>query len=238
MSRKKSHRLKNVLIDTHHPYYFCLSDFLALTTVVSVLAIVLETMPQLSNYSWWFFIIEWITVGIFSVEYVWRLYAAPKKSKYMFSWFGLVDLISIVPTYLGLGNLTFLKSARVVRLMRLLRLMRISKMRNFKRHKDHDAELSFYTINVLLFLSILVSATLLIGILIYIAEGHRAAFESIPHGMWWAFRIFTNDPTFIRTETVGGEAVYILARLVGLIVFGALIGILGNILKKVMFSEK
>lgn len=234
----KKTNLKNALTDNHHPWHFLLSDFLAIVTIISILAIVLETMPQLSAWSTWFLVIEWVTVVIFSVEYIWRLSAAKQKLKYIFSWFGLVDLIAILPTYFGLGNLTFLKSARVVRLMRLLRIMRVAKMRNLKRHRDHDTELSFYALNILLFLTILISATLFVGILIYLVEGHRVAFQSIPQGMWWAFRIFTNDPTFIRTETVGGEVVYILARLVGLIVFGALIGILGNVLKKTFFSEK
>src|SRR5690606_22737181 len=92
-------------------------------------------------------------------------------------------------------------------------------------------------VNILLFLTILFSATLLIGMLIYLVEGQYQSFASIPHGMWWAFRIFTNDPTFVRTHTIGGEAVYILARLVGLIVFGALVGLLGNILKTAVFGE-
>lgn len=235
--KKKGKKLLSALTDTHHPYYFWLSDILAVVTVISILAIVLETLPGLKNYESLFLIIEWVTVIIFTVEYIWRLIDSKKKISYVFSWFGIIDLVSILPTYLGLGNLTFLKSARVVRLMRLLRLLRVSKMKSLKNH-NHDGQLSFYTINVLIFVTVLISATLIVGILIYIVEGHNVAFQSIPHGMWWAFRIFTNDPTFIRTETIGGEAVYILARLVGLIVFGALIGILGNIIKKVSFGDK
>lgn len=234
--KKKRASFKKALVDTHNPYFFFLSDLLAVATVVSILAIVLETMPSLVTYQPIFLAIEWVTVVIFTIEYVWRLSLSKKKWTYIFSWFGIIDLVSIVPTYLGLGNLTFLKSARVIRLMRLLRLLRVSKMRNLKKH-NHDDELSFYAINILIFLTVLVSATLLVGILIYIVEGHEVAFQSIPHGMWWAFRIFTNDPTFIRTSTGGGELVYIFARLVGLIVFGALIGILGNIMKKVVFGE-
>lgn len=233
--KKKHLKLSNSLIDTENKYFFILSDFLAVVTVVSILSIVLETLPTLQSYEKLFLAVEWVTVFIFTLEYVWRLGLAKKKASYIFSWLGIIDLVSIVPTYLGLGNLSFLKSARVVRLMRLLRLLRVSKMRNLKHH-DHDTQLSFYTINILIFLTVLVSATLFVGILIYMVEGQTAAFQSIPHGMWWAFRIFTNDPTFIRTTTGGGEFVYILARLVGLIVFGALIGILGNIIKKVVLG--
>lgn len=228
---------KYALTDINNKFFFALSDFLAVVTIVSILAIVLETMPSLQAYNSLFLAVEWATVLIFTAEYVWRFYLAKKKVTYFFSWLGIIDLVSIVPTYLGLGNLSFLKSARVVRLMRLLCLLRVSKMRNLKHH-DHDTQLSFYTINILIFLTVLVSATLFVGILIYIVEGQTVAFQSIPHGMWWAFRIFTNDPTFIRTTTGGGEFVYILARLVGLIVFGALIGILGNIIKKVVFGEE
>lgn len=236
MSKHSS--LKTALTDTHNKYYFLISDFLAIVTVISIISIVLETVPSLQEHHKIFLIIEWVTVFIFTFEYIWRLFLSEQKLKYIFSWFGIIDLLAIVPTYLGLGNLTFLKSARIVRLLRLLRMLRVTKMRALKRHVDQDEQLSFYTINILLFLTVLTTASLFVGILIYLVEGNVAAFQSIPHGMWWAFRIFTNDPTFARTTTGAGEVVYILARLVGLVVFGALIGVLGNIIKQAVFSEK
>lgn len=235
MSRVKKD-LKIVLVDPQNRYYFLVSDFLALVTVVSIIAIVFETVPALQPFMSWFVAIEWITVSIFTIEYFWRLWLSERKWGYVFSWFGLIDLIAILPTFIGLGNWTFLKSARIVRLVRLLRLMRLAKLHNV-RHHPPDEQLSFYTVNILLFLTILLGATLLIGMLIYLVEGQYESFASIPHGMWWAFRIFTNDPTFVRTNTIGGEVVYILARLVGLIVFGALVGILGNVLKTAVLGE-
>lgn len=235
---KNTHSFKDVLDNPKHPLYFITSDFLALVTIISIISIVLESMPQLSTYRAWFVAIEWVSVAIFTIEYVFRIAASQKKLRYIFSPFGLIDLISILPTYLGLTNLTFLKSARILRIMRLLRMLRIARIRNLKQHHDHDKQLSFYALNVGIFLTVLVSATLLMGILIYVVEGHRVAFESIPNGMWWSFRIFTNDPTFIQTETIGGEVVYILARVVGLIVFGTLVGVITNVFKRMLFSEK
>lgn len=235
---KKKPTILQVLTNPKHPRYFLVSDFLALVTIISIVAIVLETMPQLAGFSAWFLILEWVTVAIFSIEYMLRVVASEKKLKYIFSPFGIIDLISILPTYFGLGNLTFLKSARILRLMRLLRMLRLARVRNVRQHHDHDNQLSFYALNIAIFLTVLMSAVMLVGILIYIVEGHRVAFQSIPNGMWWAFRIFTNDPTFIRTETIGGEVVYIFARVVGLIVFGTLVGVIGNVFKKLLFSDK
>lgn len=229
--------IKKLLTDTHHRHYFLVSDLLAVTTIISIVSIVLETVPALAHLKGWFDFIEWTTVAIFSVEYISRFYIAPKKVSYVFSLYGIIDLISIAPTYLGLGNLTFLKSARVVRLMRLLRLLRVSKMKHLRGH-DVDEHLSFYAINALLFLTVLISALLLAGILIYLVEGTEIAFQSIPHGMWWAFRIFTGDQTFDRVTTDVGQVVYIFTRLIGLTVFGVLIGVLGNVVRNGIFGGK
>ncbi len=238
MEKKKTPNFKTALTDVHHPRYFALNDVLALVTFVSILSIVLETMPELAAWSVWFSVVEWAAVAIFTLEYVWRVWGAENKLRYVFSWLGIIDLISILPTYFGLTNLTFLKSARIVRIMRLLRLLRVSKMRSLKHHIDHDMALSFYSINILFFLSILVAATLFTGTLIYLVEGNRPVFESIPNGMWWSFRIFTSDMTFIRVETAGGQVVYILTRLVGLIVFASLIGIVGGMFRKIFLGAK
>ncbi|MEK7639151.1 MAG: ion transporter [Patescibacteria group bacterium] len=229
--------LRAVLTEPHHRYYFLVSDFLALTTFISVVSIVLETVPSLQNYHEIFNAIEWISVGVFSLEYVLRVLVVPRRLSYMFGWFGLIDLASILPTYLGLGNWTFLKAARIVRMIRLLRLLRVTKMRSIKG-SDQDERLSFYTINILLFLVVLVGSMLLVGVLIYIVEGDTEVFISIPEGMLWAFRVFIEDNNLPYPSTEGGQFIYIFARVVGLSVFGVLIGILGNVIRDGIFSGK
>lgn len=235
MTLKK--RVDKALSDPNSKYYFIVSDILAFFTVLSIVSIVLETVPSLSHYSRVFFYIEWTTVAVFTAEYLARVFVVEDKNKYVFSWFGAIDLISIVPSYLGLANLTFLKSARTVRLLRLLRLLRIARMRNVGK-RDHDQKLSYYTLNILTFLVVLVGAMLLVGILIYLVEGNTPAFRSIPHGMLWAFKLFVGEIVTAEPVSLGGEIVFIFARLVGLTVFGVLIGVVGNVLQDSIFGNK
>src|SRR6056297_480239 len=77
--------------------FHVVQDFLALLTIVSIVALVLETVPALSGYSQTFLIIEWVAVSIFTIEYASRLYVSKPAYKYSLSFFGVVDLVSILP---------------------------------------------------------------------------------------------------------------------------------------------
>jgi len=229
--------LNRWLIDTSSPQYFLVSDILAFFTVVSIVSIVLETVPSLEKYQTIFLIIEWIAVTVFALEYVARIVVTKPARRYVFSFFGFIDLISIAPTILGLGNFTFLKSARAVRLIRLLRLVRIAKMKHLKAH-DLEEKMGFFAVNIMLFLSVLVSSVLFVGTLIYIVEGNTAAFASIPLGMLWALKVFLMGISAQPPVTVGGEVVHIVASLVGLTVFGVLVGVVSNALKNMLFTTE
>ncbi len=230
-------KISNPLTDTKHPWYFAVSDILALVTVLSIVGIVLETMPRLQQYSFWFSSIEIVTVIIFSLEYFLRILYAKKKASYIFSVLGLIDLMSILPSILGLGNLTFLKSARAIRLIRLLRMIRLAKLKNF-HGDDVDGDLSFFSVNIALFCTVTIVSTLFVGTLIYLIEGDSESFASIPAGMLWSFKVFLMGLPVSYPETTGGQLVHLVARLVGLIVFGVLVGVAGNILKEYLFTKR
>jgi voltage-gated potassium channel len=137
------------------------NDFFALLTIVSIVALVLETVPSLEQYSQTFFVIEWIAVLLFTVEYIGRTIAAKPTWKYPTSFFGYIDLVSILPTFLGLGNFTFLKSARALRIIRLLRMLRLAKISRSKV-VDEDS-MSTLSLNVLIYFVTLTFALLLTG---------------------------------------------------------------------------
>jgi len=228
--------LKRWLTDTSSHEYFIVSDVLALVTVVSIVSIVLETVPSLADYGNIFSVIEWAAVFVFSLEYIGRIIITKPTIKYIFSFYGLIDLISIAPTFLGLGNFTFLKSARAIRLIRLLRMVRLAKMKRLKSHEP-DEKMSFFAINISLFLLVMLSSVLAVGILIYLVEGSNPAFKSVPHGMLWSFKMFLLGLPITYPGTVGGQVVHILGRLVGLVVFGVLVGVSGNVIKDYLFKS-
>ncbi len=211
------------------------NNFFAFLTIVSILFIVLETVTSLMVYERMFQIIEYVTVFFFTLEYLGRLFTAPSKIKYMTSFFGIVDLVAIVPTFLGLTNLSFLKAARSVRILRFLRMVRLVKMVRVKSgasNMQHDVD----KLTSQIYLSALFSSILLFGTLIYFVEGTNPAFANIPLGMLWAAKLTLGGISQALPETVWGEVVSIGARFVGLLLFGFLIHIVGKFFEKILLG--
>jgi voltage-gated potassium channel len=212
-------------------------SFLAVATFVAVLIVALETLPSLASYQPYFNWAEYVLVAIFGIEYLVRIYQAPSKPKYIFSFFGLIDLIAILPSLLGFSNLTFLKAGRAVRIIRLLRMLRLAKLSKSK--KKDSAPQSVYLYNIEIYVVALTIATLLLGSLFYIFEHSQAAGSSIPSGMYWSLKVILGGIAYPQPETFGGSVTMVLTRLTSLILLGLLINLAGTIMRKVLTgSEK
>ena len=158
----------------------------------SVLTVIIESVPEYgSRYSVYFWTIELILTIIFTFEYLARIFVTPKPLKYIFSFWGIIDLLSVIPTYLSLilaGYHYFL----VVRIFRLLRIFRILRLARFNREAALiiDAlKASYYKISV--FLLAVFSLTVLLGTLMYVVEGGEKGFTSIPQSIYWAIVTIT-----------------------------------------------
>jgi len=228
---------RRAFVDTRTNLYFWTHDFLALLTIVSTISIVLETVPALEVYDVVFVTIEWVAVIIFTLEYIIRLRAEKRWQDYVFSVYGVIDLVSILPTYLGLGNFVFLKSARVVRIIRLLRLIRLAKLRHMRGHDIEHAG-SMVALNITIYLTLLIGMLLCFGILLYLFESSTGVFESIPVAMWWTFQVFVASTFIEEPLTVVGGILYVAAKFVGLILLGALIGVVANIMQHYLLDPR
>lgn len=236
---KHTNRLHALFYEPESRGFVVVNDFLALLTLVSVFSLILETVPRFAAYAPVFTVIEYVTVFFFSLEYLARIIAERRDAgAYLFSFFGVIDLLAIVPTYLGIANLTFLKTARVLRILRLLRMVRLAKIaRSMKRRKkDLENYYTIYRLNISIYFFSLLSAVIVLGTLIYIAEGTNPAYGSIPLGMLWAIKPLMGGVAQSEPVTVAGEFIAILARFVGLILFGLLIAIIGNVVKRLLFG--
>jgi voltage-gated potassium channel len=211
-------------------------DFLALLTIVSIVALVLETVPALSGYSQTFLIVEWVVVSVFTLEYISRLYVTKPGYKYSLSFFGIIDLVSILPTFLGLGNFTFLKSARALRIIRLLRMLRLAKIT--RSNVIAEENLSILSLNVLIYFVTLLFALMVTGTAMYLVEPTAAAFASIPAGMWWSLKVFMAGIPVTEPTTQLGELFFVLTRFIGLLLLGLLIGVVGNVFRMVLGGGK
>jgi len=237
---KKASLLYNIFYKPGTKYFYFVNNFLALTTIVAVLVVVLETVPLLSPYGNTFFVIEWIVTIIFTIEYFARILANKQKPfKYIFSFFGIIDLVSIIPTILGLGNLTFLKTARTLRILRLLRIIRLSKLIRIPIHDNKREEnKEIFKLSVQIYLTALLTSIIIFGTLMYVAEGSRIEFQSIPEAMIWSTKVTLGGISQHTPETLWGELIVILTRFSGLLLFGLLISIVGTTFKKLLLGSK
>lgn len=168
---------------------------LLILILASVLVVLLESVPSYrAEHFDLFYVLEWIFTVIFTIEYLLRLYVAPRPLRYMFSVWGLIDLLSILPAYLGLF-VTGYDSIRVIRAIRLLRIFRILQLSRFTSEAQiiaHSLKASYYRIMV--FMLFVLMMMIVSGTLIYVIEGGENGFDSIPVSIYWAI---------VTTATVG-----------------------------------
>ncbi|MCK5342526.1 MAG: ion transporter [Candidatus Heimdallarchaeota archaeon] len=230
--------LKRAFVEIGSPLYMRVNNFFALITLISVLFIVLETVDSMDPYLYIFKIIEWVTVILFTLEYSARLIAEKRKLKYILSFYGLVDLISVLPTYFGLANLSFLKVARITRILRFLRMVRLVKMMRVKNGKSgKDGAKEVQRLSIQIYILTLTMTVLIFGTLIYLVEGNNPAFENIPLGMLWAAKLTLGGISQVTPETIWGEIVSVGTRFAGLLLFGLLIHIVGKFFEKMLLGS-
>lgn len=231
--------LERALVRTDTATFRLVNDVLATLTIISIAAVVLETVDTFQPYATWFLVIEWVAVSIFLLEYIARLYVTQPAWRYIVSFYGLIDLLAIAPSLLGLGNATYLKSARALRIIRLLRIMRLAKV---GRQLSHDSLVSKKANPALLQIAIygatLVCALLFSGALMYTIEPQTAAFTDIPRSMWWSLQVFLGGFSVMTPATFVGEVGYVVTRFIGLLLLGLLIGMVGNIFRAVLFPDQ
>ena len=196
--------------------------------VLSVITVVLESVESLSqNYLQVFFLLEWIFTGIFLVEYILRLSCAKKPFGYVFSFYGLVDLFSILPGLLSLfipGS----SSLIVIRGFRLLRVFRLFKLGRYISEADvlkMALQASRYKITV--FLVTVMSLAVTVGTAMYLIEGGENGFTSIPKSIYWAIVTMTTvGYGDIAPQTVIGQMLASVVMVMGYGIIAVPTGIL------------
>lgn len=132
---------------TNTKLFNVVGDVLSIIIIISVLSIILEWISALSAYHYLFNVIEYVSVAIFTIEYLGRVIGAEKKKDYIFSFWGLIDLLAILPTFLQLANLTLLKLVRALRILRFARTFRLVELLKFehlsKRTNEDKKEREF-----------------------------------------------------------------------------------------------
>lgn len=160
--------------------------------IASVVVVSLESISHSpSNLDNWLSGAEWFFTVIFTIDYILRISIVPNKGRYIFSFFGIIDLLSILPTYLGLffGGA---QSLMVIRSIRLLRMFRIFKLAQYVGEGQNLARaLKASRHKIVVFLVTVLTSVIITGTLMYLIEGPANGFTSIPKSIYWAIVTMT-----------------------------------------------
>ena len=191
-STKRRAQLHEIIFesDTRAGRYFDLA--LIWLILLSVATVVLESVREVRDqYGKLLYALEWFFTLLFTVEYFLRLLSVRRPLRYARSFFGLVDLLAIIPTYLSIfvpGSQYLL----VIRILRLLRVFRLLKLSEYVAEADtlHRA-LRASRRKISVFISAVVLLVVIIGALMYVIEGEAHGFTSIPRSIYWAIVTLT-----------------------------------------------
>ena len=221
MSPSKSMSWKNTLhevifeADTRAGKLF---DIVLLILILgSVATVMLESVNSIRiEHGQTLNMVEWGLTILFSIEYITRIIAIKKPLKYIFSFYGLIDLLSILPTYLGLF-ITGASSMAAIRSIRLLRVFRILKLaRYLKEAKAFKSILIAMRPKIIVFLVAVFSIVTIMGTIIYMIEDPKDGFTSIPRCVYWAVVTLTTvGYGDIAPQTVLGQVFASLIMVMG-----------------------
>lgn len=200
---------------------------LLVAIVLSVIVVMLDSVLYLRlQYKSLFYFAEWFFTILFTIEYLLRLYSAPNRHRYVFSFFGVVDLLALLPSYLSIffaGTQYLL----VVRILRILRIFRVFKLKSYMQQAGFLAaafRTSRHKITVF-FLSLLLLVTIF-GSVLYVVEGPENGFTSIPLSIYWAVVTLTTvGYGDISPKTPIGQAIASMVMITGYAIIAVPTGI-------------
>lgn len=185
-------KIYNIIFEAETPKGKAFDLSLIIIILLSIGVIMLESVDSIKEkIGGLLYILEWIFTAIFTIEYLLRVWVVQHKKKYILSFYGLVDLISVLPMYIGMifsgaQALLIIRSIRLVRVFRVLKLARfvgegqvLANALKASRHK------------ITVFLLTVLTSVILAGTLMYMIEGKENGFDNIPISIYWAIVTLT-----------------------------------------------
>lgn len=200
-----------------------------LLIVLSVLVVMLDSVAEVQRrHGRLLTVLEWTFTGLFTVEYLVRLWVLRAPWRYVRSFFGIVDLLAILPVFLALllPGLQVLADVRLLRLLRLFRILKLGVYLEEMRHLRHA--LVRARRRILVFIGVMVLLIVVLGTVIYLVEGPAHGFTSIPAGIYWAVvTMSTTGYGDLTPQTGLGRLITACAILLGYGIIAFPTGIMG-----------
>ena len=229
--------LKQVVEETDTRAGVAFDVVIQLMIVTSLVSFAIGTIPDMSPaVDYWLGNIEIVTVAIFTAEYLLRIYVASHRWRFIFSFYGLVDLIAVLPFYIASG--IDLRSIRVFRFLRLFRLLKLARYsRAIQRFQDAFA---IAKEEIVLFFGAAFTVIYVAAVGIYYFENpvQPQAFKSVIHSLWWAVVTLTTvGYGDMYPVTVGGKIFTFFVLLAGLSIVSVPPGLIASALSEARRME-
>lgn len=210
-------QLYRIIFGTDTPAGKLFDVVLIYAILFSVIAVMLDSIAEVrQRFNGVLLTVEWMFTIAFTLEYLVRLYCSPNRWHYAFSFFGIIDLLSILPTYLSL----FFPGANFLLIIRLFRVLRVFRVFKLVRYVSEANSLVIALFEarrkVFIFFFVVLNLTAIFGSLMYVVEGPNNGFSSIPRSIYWTIvTITTVGYGDITPHTVLGQIIASLAMLTG-----------------------
>jgi voltage-gated potassium channel len=185
-------RLHEIVFEADTPGGRAFDLALILVIIASIVTVMLDSSPALAaRYGEGLRVAEWGFTIVFTIEYIARLLAVRRPLRYALSFYGIVDLLALLPSYVSLlfPSGRYLLIIRVLRLLRIFRILKLGKFLSEGAILGQALRASSHKISV--FLSTVFTLVVLIGAVMYVVEGEANGFTSIPTSMYWAIVTLT-----------------------------------------------
>lgn len=185
-------RLYRIIYNDDTPAGKAFDIALLVFIIASIMVVIFDSLKSLhAKYGPLFYTLEWSFTVLFTLEYILRLISIKKPWRYVTSWFGIIDLLAIIPSYLSIIYVGA-QSLLVFRALRLLRIFRIFKLTHFLTEIQFlKTALRSSLKKISIFMLLVLSLVIILGSVMYLIEGPEHGFNSIPDSIYWAIVTIT-----------------------------------------------
>ena len=216
MSRLRQN-IKSIIFGTDTRAGKLFDEILIIVIIISIITVLTDSVSVYrQQYGELLNILEWVITILFTIEYLMRVYCIRRPLSYIFSFYGIIDLLSVIPTYLSV-LLPGTEVLSVIRILRVLRIFRILKLVQYIGETNFLVEaLIASKRKIFVFLFSVMNIVVILGSIMYLIEGEVAGYTSIPKSIYWAIVTLTTvGYGDIHPLTSIGQAVSALIMLIG-----------------------
>lgn len=221
-------KIHEIIFEADTPAGKFFDILLIINIIVSVIVVMLDSVREIQqDYGELLYAMEWFFTILFSIEYLLRLFCIGRPIRYATGFFGVVDLLAILPTYISL----FFPGTQylmVIRILRMLRVFRVLKLAQYVSESNRLAEaLQSSRRKIEVFLFAVVTSSVILGSMMFIIEGEKNGFTSIPRSIYWAIVTMTTvGYGDISPQTNLGQVLAAIAMILGYSIIAVPTGII------------